>query len=232
MRQLPLPVQLRASSLFETFYAGSNGAIVERLKEEEIKRRSFLLWLCGAAGVGKTHLLQAVCAKAGSQNLSASYFPLGDRSLIPDMLTGCESLHVVCLDDFEKIAGQSAWEHAIFRLYTELDDSGGQLLIAAAAPPARVGVVLKDLASRLAIGTVLKLQPLSDDEQLSALSLRATQLGLELPLEVAQFLFRRLARDMATLCDALDKLDRASLATQRKLTVPFVRAVLDEQKTQ
>jgi DnaA family protein len=72
----------------------------------------------------------------------------------------------------------------------------------------------------------MRIQPLADDEQSAALSLRAAQLGLELPADVAQFLLRRLPRDMTSLCDALDRLDQASLATQRRLTVPFVRTVI------
>jgi DnaA family protein len=79
----------------------------------------------------------------------------------------------------------------------------------------------------LSAGTVLRLQALSDDEQIAALQLRAVQLGLELPFEVAQLLMRRLPRDMASQCAMLEKLDEASLATQRRLTVPFVRDVLE-----
>jgi DnaA family protein len=50
--------------------------------------------------------------------------------------------------------------------------------------------------------------------------------GFELPDETAQYLLRRLPRDMATLCRFLDELDEASLAAQRRLTVPFVKEVM------
>jgi DnaA family protein len=132
----------------------------------------------------------------------------------------------VCLDDFDRIAGDPSWDHAVFRLYTELEESGGRLLISARVPPSGANVALKDLASRVAISALMRIQPLADDEQSAALSLRAAQLGLELPADVAQFLLRRLPRDMTSLCDALDRLDQASLATQRRLTVPFVRTVI------
>jgi len=58
------------------------------------------------------------------------------------------------------------------------------------------------------------------------LKLRARHRGLELPEETAQYLLRRLPRDMATLYDWLDLLDVAALAAKRRLTVPFVREVL------
>jgi DnaA family protein len=85
---------------------------------------------------------------------------------------------------------------------------------------------LRDLGSRLNGGLVLTLQPLAEPERIAALRLRAEQRGVELPEEVAMFLSRRLPRDMASLCAFLDELDEASLSAQRRLTIPFVRAVL------
>jgi DnaA family protein len=185
------------------------------------------MWIYGPDSVGKTHLLQAVCAQAGSRGMAAAYMPLADSALAPDLLSGCDGLSFVCLDDFERIAKQDEWERAVFRLYTELEDSGGRLLIAARSAPTSVGINLKDLSSRLVASTLLKILPLDDAEQCAALMLRASSLGMELPEDVAHFLMRRLPRDMATLCDALDRLDRASLATQRRLTVPFVRTAFE-----
>jgi DnaA family protein len=228
MRQLPLPVQLRASSIFASFYAGPNAGVVAQLKSLASGTRLPSVWVHGVASVGKTHLLQAVCAQAGERGATAGYFPLSDTTLQSDALVGCESLSFVCIDDFERIAGQAAWEHAVFRLFTELEEIGGRLLIASSSPPTATQIALKDLASRLGAGSVLRLRSLGDNEQIAALQLRAATLGMELMTDAAQFLVRRLPRDMATLCSALDRLDQASLATQRRLTLPFVRDFLDE----
>jgi DnaA family protein len=213
--------------VFQSFYAGANDAAVRQLMALMPGERPPVIWLYGPPSSGKTHLLQALSAQAGQNDYSAAYWPLRDvRSLDADLLVGCESLSFICLDDFETIAGNAMWERAIFRLYTELEDHGGRLLIAAAAPPTQLQIGLRDLASRVAAGTVLRLQALSDEEQIAALALRAMRLGLDLPTDTAHYLLRRLPRDMATLCDALDKLDQASLVTQRRLTVPFVRSAL------
>jgi DnaA family protein len=228
MRQLPLPVRLRASSVFGSFFSGPNHAAVQQLEALIPGQRPPVVWLYGQAGTGKTHLLQALCAQAGERQLAAAYLPLREWAVQDaDVLSGCESLAYLCLDDIGAIAGNAAWERALFRLYTELEESGGRMIVAADAAPAATAIQLRDLASRLGAGTVLRLQTLSDEEQIGALQLRAMQLGLELPFEVAQLLMRRLPRDMATLCAMLEKLDEASLATQRRLTVPFVRDVLE-----
>jgi DnaA family protein len=231
VRQLALPVRLRASSVFESYYPGANADVVRQLLTLVPGARPPVVWLYGPPSAGKTHLLQALCARAGREDLSATYWPMREVSALDaDLLSGCESLTFTCLDDFEAVAGDSEWERAVFRLYTELEDQGGRLVIAAAGPPASTRIGLRDLASRLAAGTVLRVQALTDEEQMAALSLRAVQLGLDLPAEAAQFMLRRLPRDMAKLCDALDTLDQASLVTQRKLTVPFVRSVLEERE--
>lgn len=229
MRQLPLPVRLRATSVFDSYLPGVNNDAFEQLLAIAPHQRPTSVWLYGPSGAGKTHLAQALCAHAGERRLAAAYIPLRDlSSMDPDVLSGCETLAYVCLDDWEAIGGRGDWERAIFRLYTLLDDHGGRLIVTANSAPAAARVTLRDLASRLAGGVVLKLQALDDREQAAALTLRANRLGLELPPDTAQFLLRRLPRDMASLCDALDKLDAESLASQRRLTVPFVKSVLGD----
>ncbi len=81
------------------------------------------------------------------------------------------------------------------------------------------------VASRLG-GRSHKLQPLSDEDKLQALQLRARLRGFELPEDVGRFLLKRLDREMRTLFMTLDQLDRASITAQRKLTIPFVKEIL------
>jgi DnaA family protein len=133
------------------------------------------------------------------------------------------------LDDAQAIAGRNAWERSLFRLHQELDERGGRLLVSGPTPPAALPFQLRDLGSRLNGGLVLTLQPLDEPEQIAALQLRAQLRGLELPDETAQFMLRRLPRDMAHLYNFLDQLDQASLIAQRRLTVPFVKEVLEQR---
>ncbi|MER2890704.1 DnaA inactivator Hda, partial [Escherichia coli] len=101
-----------------------------------------------------------------------------------------------------------------------------RLLITGDRPPRQLNLGLPDLASRLDWGQIYKLQPLSDEDKLQALQLRAKQRGFELPEDVGRFLLKRLDREMRTLFDTLDQLDRASITAQRKLTIPFVKDIL------
>jgi len=226
-RQLPLGVRLRDGSVFEGFYPGPNALAVEMLRTLVPEPHRPSMWLFGPAGTGKTHLLQAVCSRAGGLGQSAAYLPLADLAeLGPDVLAGCGRLQWVCLDDVGLVAGNAAWERGLFALHAELWESGGRLIVAASVSPVRTEFGLKDLASRFAGGTVLRLQPLEEGERLEALRLHAARRGLELPDDTAAYLLNRLPRDMHTLCAFLDTLDEAALVAQRRLTVPFVSAFL------
>ena len=85
---------------------------------------------------------------------------------------------------------------------------------------------MPDLASRLDWGRVVGLLPLDDADKLRALQLRAQLRGLSLSDDVGRYLLQHLARDMRSLCHALERLDRASLVAQRRLTLPFIKQVL------
>jgi DnaA-homolog protein len=226
MEQLPLGVRLRAASTFASFQTGPNGPLVAALEARAASAGLAPLWLYAAPGAGRTHLLQATCALTGARGRRAGYLPLGVPWPSAEITAGLEQLDLVCLDDLEHVAGDAAWEHALFALYNDLAERGGNLVISANAAPAALRIGLPDLASRLAACIVWQLRPLDDADQGLALHVRARALGIELPEETLLYLQRRLPRDLGALCDALDRLDAAALSQQRRLTVPFVRSVL------
>ena len=86
---------------------------------------------------------------------------------------------------------------------------------------------LADLKSRLAWDQVFHLQTLNDEQALQSLVHRASTRGFDLPEEVGEYLIKRVRRDMHNLFSTLDRLDRASLVAKKKLTIPFVKELLD-----
>jgi DnaA-homolog protein len=224
VRQLPLGVQLGVSLRFETYVYGDNAAAVDALRRLADQGSTAPVWIYGPAGAGKSHLLQAACARLGDAGRASAWLPLAQvRAEGPALLDGFERLDLVALDDLDAIAGDAAFESALFTLYNGLAERGGRLAIAAAGSPAGTPIRLPDLASRLAACEVYQLEPLAESAQPAALRRRAERRGLELPDETLGYLTRRAPRDFATLCRMLDALDTESLAAQRKLTVPFVR---------
>jgi DnaA-homolog protein len=226
MRQLPLGVRLPDRAVFASFLPARNSQALAHAQAIARGEIGGVTWLCGPAGAGKTHLLQAICAAAG-ERVRAGFVPLARLAQLGcEMLDGLALLPCLCIDDLDRVAGEAAWERRLFGLLRETEDSGGALIAAAAAPPALQRWALPDLGSRLAAGAVFQLRPLDEGEQHAALELRARLRGLELPEETWQWLRRRYPRDMRRLYELLDTLDEAALSAQRRLTVPFIREVL------
>ncbi len=183
-------------------------------------------WLWGPPSTGKTHLLQAVCDRAGDQSV---YVPLAQfADADPQVLDGLASRNLVCIDDIGLVAGDADWEHALFVLCNQILDADGRLVVTAAAPPRASKILLADLRSRLSRLPIFQLQALGENERAAALQLRARHRGLDLPNETARYLLTRSRRDMTSLYSLLDKLDDEALRAQRRLTIPFVKSVMQE----
>lgn len=224
MNQLVLPLRLADHAVFASFYASGNEGLVDALQALADGHSSHGCWLWGPAAAGKTHLLQAVCERAGDRAVFVPLALLAEAG--PAVLDGLASRNVVCIDDIDTVLGQDDWETALFGLCNQLVDSGGQLVIAATGAPRESDIRLADLASRLARLPVFRMHILDDEQRIEALQLRAEHRGLELPDDSARYLIKRSRRDMASLYELLDKLDLEALRAQRKLTIPFVRDVL------
>ena len=228
MQQLPLGVRLPDRALFASFLPARNEEAVDHARRLAAGGTQGVVWVSGATGAGKTHLLQAVTAQA-SETGRAGYIPLGElANLGPGVLEGLTLLECLCLDDLDKVVGDMDWERALFGLLREVLEKGGRLVVAAKAPPALLSWKLKDLGSRFTAAAIYQLRMLDEEEQRAALQLRAKLRGFELPDDTSRWLQRRFPRDMRTLYEILDTLDEAALVAQRRLTVPFIRSVLKE----
>ncbi len=235
--QLALDLRLRDGSSFENFHPARNREAVTRLREaveslnggRSAAERAIFLW--GPPGSGRTHLLEAACRRAQALGLAPAYVPLAEAGqLAPALLEGLGERRLVCLDDVEAVAGQMPWERALFALSEELALHGGLLVAAGGSAPAHLGLRLADLATRLAWGPVYRLHGLDDAERLAALKQRAAGRGLMLADEAARYILLRYPRDMHTLFALLERLDAASLAEQRRITVPFIKRLEEAVK--
>jgi DnaA family protein len=221
-------VRIPDRAVFASFWPAKNLQALEHAVRVASGDAPGAMWLCGSSGAGKTHLLQAICARAGETG-RAGYFPLAQLvSLGVGVLEGLTALECVCLDDLDRVVGELEWEKVLFGLLREIQERQGQLVVAAKAPPALLSWALPDLGSRFTAAAIFQLRELDESEQREALQLRARLRGFELPDETSRWLQRRFPRDMRTLYELLDTLDEAALIAQRRLTIPFIRSVLKE----
>ena len=233
--QLPLPIHQVEDDTFDNFYAENSLLLLDSLRHnfDDVQQPFFYIW--GGKSSGKSHLLKAICNHYLLNQRSSSYIPL-DKShyFAPTVLDNAEQLDVVCLDNLHAVAGDEEWEKAIFDLFNRIREQQGLftqgqktlLVISADCPHHQLAIALPDLRSRLTWGEVYRLNDLNDEQKRTILQRYAYQKGLELSDEVANFLLKRLDRDLHILIEKLVELDHASLQAQRKLTLPFVKEIL------
>jgi len=226
--QLPLTLRWPRRQRFEHFHAGANAAALAAVQALTLQPGAPWVYLQGPAGSGRSHLLMAACQAASSAGRRAQYLPLVTLADHAAALRGVAGSELLALDDLGAMVGNRDAEHALFDLYNRARAEGSALLFAADATPTQLGIELPDLRSRLGACTQFALKPLDDDERRAVLKAHAASRGIELDDSVLDWLFARHTRDLGALLDLLDRLDVASLAAQRRITIPFLRGFLRE----
>jgi DnaA family protein len=223
--QLPLAFRPGSDQRFIDFL----GQDAVRVALENCAERNLAhnLFLAGASGSGKTHLLRAAVNHATALGQSAAYVPCERLAAqLPQILEGLDTQALVCIDDLQAIAGVHEAEVALFHFHNRAQAHACRLVYAGHAMPAQCGLQLPDLVSRLEQGLRLTVTVLDEAGKRTVLARRAEQRGLQLDEAVMDFLFSRVSRDLQSLGQVLDRLDHASLAAQRRLTIPFIKTVL------
>jgi len=231
-RQLPLALRYPPDQRFETCVGIAPEALAQLRALADGSAGdagSTGVYLAGPAGTGKTHLALATCAAAEAAGRPAAYLPLqAAAGRMRDALDALERAAVVALDGVDAIAGNRDDEVALFDFHNRARAAGVSLLYAGRAAPDGLALALPDLRSRLSQCARIVLAPLDDEGRREVLRERARRRGLSVDPAALEWLMRRVGRDLGGLARLLDRLDQASLAAQRRLTVPFLRETLRE----
>ncbi len=220
MRQLPLAIGIDATKTFENFLPGENGGVIAHLTALRPHAAPVYLW--GAPGSGKSHLLHAAAQSALQHGRRAGCFSAATPT--PWARAAGESLIVI--DDCDALDADR--QQAAFALFVDAADQGTPILAAGQVPPIDLAL-REDLRTRLGWGHVFALQPLSECEVRAALRRESDRRGTFLSDDVMDYLLTRFARDLKHLMSQLDRLDEFSLAAKRAITVPLLKQMLAEE---
>ncbi len=216
MQQLLLEFAPPPPPTLENFFPGRNGAALRALREAlEGGERFVFLW--GARGSGKTHLLRGF-AEAATAGRAAAYIPTWNTDW---GRTG--ALEAAAVDDVARLDGPG--QIALFDLCNRLRASDGALAASGEVPPAQLAL-RPDLRSRLASGIVLQLHSLNDAEKAAALREHAAARGMAVAEDLIRHLLTHFDRDMGTQIAMLDALDKVSLERKRPITLPLLKEAL------
>jgi DnaA family protein len=228
---MPLKIGLRDDACFETFVTEkeSQALALSGLQSALIQTNGNAFYLYGESGAGKTHLLQASCRYVTEKGQTSVYLPFGDHSLplIPDVLMGLEQTPLVCLDDMTEIVGDSKWELALANLITKSSVQGHTVILAGQVSINDWSIKTNELAKALMMVLPIELHSVIEKEEvIVALQRHSKRLGFELPNDVGNYLVKQFSADLQELLAVLKLLEQATLVEKRRLTLPFVKQVL------
>jgi DnaA family protein len=218
MKQLVLDLGADQAQSLDTFEVGQNAELAHLMHQFAGRSsREHFAYLWGEASAGKTHLLHALAATPGSRYIAADA-PQALFTYVPEV-----SLYL--LDDCDRLAPDAQIE--AFALFNQIRENGAYMVSTGPVPPA-VLPVREDLRTRMGWGLVYQIHGLSDDEKIAALTHAADARGLTLSASVLPYLLSHFRRDMRSLSTMLDALDQYSLETQRPVTLPLLRELLQQ----
>lgn len=227
MKQLVFEFGLPSGPSLDNFCPGPNEAALRHCQRWlETADQASASWqptyVWGGPACGKTHLLKALRTALQERGLALGW--LDPAVQVPPEFD--ERWQAVFLDDVQAFnAGQ---QQAAFKWF--VNAQGHQIAVWASgdAPPARLPL-REDLRSRLAWGQVFALQPLSEPEQRAVLRQAAQARGITLSNEVMDFMLTRFSRDLGSLMELLNLLDGYALQTQRHITIPLIKSMLENE---
>ena len=226
MKQIALDIGLATGPTLESFFAGPNEAALRHLEvwvgdqSTAATRSPVPNYLWGEPGCGKTHLLKAVQTALIEQGATVGWLDASVQS--PAEFD--ERWAAVLMDDVHLYT--AVQQHAAFNWFVNAQTHQTGVLGAGTLPPADLKL-RDDLRTRLGWGHIFQLQVLGEPERRAVLRQAAEARGLFLGEEVMDFMLTRFSRDLGSLMELLDLLDGYALQTKRGITIPLIKAMME-----
>jgi len=224
MKQLVLDIGLSAGPSLDNFCAGPNVAVLEHLQlwlgQPDTLRSPVPTYLWGPGGCGKTHLLTALRAALQARGEQVGWLDTGVAQA-PEFDTRWSA---VLVDDVHAL--DATQQQVAFNWFVNAQTQQITVLAAGSLPPTDLKL-RDDLRTRLGWGHVFALQALDESQRRAVLRERAKARGIALSDEVMDFLLNRFSRDLGSLMELLDLMDGYALQTQRAITIPLIKAMMD-----
>jgi DnaA-homolog protein len=217
--QFALPLMLDDQPSLSNFIGAHNQEVLvqcEMIAFGNFEHTALYLW--GASGAGKSHLVRSLSALPNSVLLD---FESLNRACATQLNT-----HIYLLESVEQLTPTQ--QVNLFHLYNQIRSQGKTLVLTANCPVAQLPhSFLPDLKTRLSWDLVYQLEPLTDDDKAQVLISQAEQRGLTLGSGVVTYMLHHLSRDLSQLRRFLLHLDAYSLQQKRAVTLPLLKEWLN-----
>lgn len=198
------------------------------------------LFLHGNVGLGKTHLLQAICYSMIENWPDVRILFLSCETFVNHFISALENgdlqkfrgryrnVDVIVVDDIHLLANKERTQEEFFHTFNSLYNAGKQIILSSDSPPKDIPTLQDRLVSRFKWGLVTEIEPPCYETRMAILKRKGRERGQELPDEVAQIIAERIDTNIRELEGTVNKLYSFSNVTGQAITVEFAREVLTE----
>jgi chromosomal replication initiator protein len=196
------------------------------------------LFLYGAVGLGKTHLLQAICHKAMDSGRALKVLYLSSETFVNQFIAAIEqgdlsrfrykyrSVDLLLIDDIHLLANKERTQDEFFHTFNTLYNDGRQIVLSSDSPPSEIPTLRERLISRFKWGLVAEIATPGYETRQAILRRKARDRAIALPEEVLDFLAEKISRNIRELEGAVTKVLGYSQLTGRTIDLDLAREAL------
>ena len=198
------------------------------------------LFIHGASGLGKTHLLQAICAEIQEADPGARCMYVSCETFVNEFVRAIEhgqlaefrnrarEANALAIDDIQFLANRESSQEELFHTFNVLYQSRHQIILTADARPTEIPTLEDRLVSRFNWGLVAQIDPPNRETRQAILQKKARLRGCEVPDEVLDYIAQRVDDNIRVLEGALTKLISEQQIGGKPLTIETARQALDD----
>lgn len=194
------------------------------------------LFIYGGAGLGKTHLLQAIGHMAQASKVHILY--VSGEHFTNDFVNSIReqkmdefrnkyrSVDMLMIDDIQFISGKEQTEESFFHTFNELHNSNRQIVITSDCPPKSMPLLENRLRSRFEWGLIVDIQPPEPETRLSILKAKAERVGAEIPPDVLEIIAQQIKNNIRELEGGLNRVIAYARLLRAEITVELANKAL------
>jgi chromosomal replication initiator protein len=196
------------------------------------------LFIHGASGLGKSHLLQATCDAILRNNPSAEVAYVSCETFVNDFVRAIETgrlapfrasarqCDLLVIDDVQFLAGRDQSQEELFHTFNTLYQSRRQIILSADSPPSEIPTLEDRLVSRFTWGLVAQIDPPSRETRQAILAKKARLRGVDVPAPVLDYIAQRVQGNIRTLEGVLTTFITAAQFDNKPLTLETARELI------
>jgi chromosomal replication initiator protein len=199
------------------------------------------LFVYGDSGLGKTHLLHAVCfeARRKFQNTVIHFLSCEEfvnrfiRAIEKGNLVGFQSqfrsVDTLVIDDVQFLREREQSQEEFFHTFNALYNNGRQIILSADCPPGKIPSLEARLISRFSWGLVARIDPPSYETRVAIIQKKAHLRGFSISDEIAEYIARKVHANIRELEGALTTIYAVATTTNRQIDLELAQTALDGQ---